>query len=395
MKHHFVMHVWKYVIGLVVVAIIVIGAVAVSHKKTAIAVSPSSGPEGTVVTVTYPKPSTPLPSPLTVKFFDAGAHGYVAMNNGAATYVTYDTKTGLSYTAPAAPAAGVAGDTKHVSYTAAVPAGICGLVIQSAQDVPAPPKTLTVALVGPDGKEVPGGEGWFDLKCDKYTLKIKIVSSKDPVLPDGADNATVTATLSVTGPAQFVNGQRVKPGAPKIILTTPLGLVMTHFTTSLGTLVPNPANVKTDLAGQVSVTISSSDAGIARVRAIAEGIGDAYVDVHFPPKITAVQQVFVQPQSPTNYQITTIPANPKDLTIDWKFIPGPGLSCGGMTGPLTGAGLVTNGFYHGPSKSYPDGCPEQWEFASKVQVTVTDKDHQSDTKTFGARDFEGKGPVKL
>src|SRR5205085_1387040 len=142
----------------------------------------------------------------------------------------------------------------------------------------------------------------------------------------------------------------------------------------LGTIVPNPANVKTDLAGDAVVTVSSMDAGIDKVQAQASGIGDAIVNVHFPPKIVGVTENFVQPVSPTNYQITTIPANPKDLTIDWVFIPAPGNTCGHMTGPLNGLGLSKNGFFHGPEKSYPDGCPEKWEHASEIKVTVTDKD---------------------
>ena len=44
---------------------------------------------------------------------------------------------------------------------------------------------------------------------------------------------------------------------------------------------------------------------------------------------------------------------------------------------------------------YSNGCPEAWEHASQIQVTVTDKDGGSDTKTFSARDFEGQGFVNL
>ncbi len=380
-----------YVLGLVVVVILVIVALPAFHKANAFSVTPSSGPEGTTVTFTYPKTSTPPPAGSSLKFYDAGEHGYYAVNNGAATYVTYDSKTGLSYTAGAATAPA---DSTHLSYTATVPSGICGLVIQSAQAPAAPPKSLQVSLVGPDGKQV-AGTGTFDLICDKYTLNMTIKSSKDPVLPDGADQTTITANLTVRGPAQFVNGVKVKPSAPKIMLVSPLGLVMVHFNTSLGTIAPNPANVKTDLSGDAVVTLTSADAGIAKVQAVAQGIGDATLNVHFPPKITAVQENFVQPNSPTNYIISTIPQNGKDLTYDWTFIPAPGLSCGHLTGPASGLGESTNGFFHGPSSGFPDGCPEKWEFASKMEVTVTDKDGQSESKTFSARAFEGQGFVKL
>jgi len=221
-------------------------------------------------------------------------------------------------------------------------------------------------------------------------------ASKDPVLPDGADQSTVTATLWVHGPAQFINGQKIRAGQQKPMLDTPLGLVPVQFTTDLGILnPPSPAKVTTDLAGKASVTISSSDAGIASVRAIALSIGDAIQKVHFPPKIKAVKMDFVQPQSPTNYQMQTIPANAKDLTFDWTFIPAAGNNCGSLTGPANGKGLSKNGFFHGPSNSFPNGCPETWEMASQMKVTVTDKDGQSDTKTFGARAFEGQGFVPL
>lgn len=201
--------------------------------------------------------------------------------------------------------------------------------------------------------------------------------------------------MSVTGPAQFINGTRIKPGQPKIILTTPLGLVMVHFNNSLGVIAPSPANVKTDRAGDAMVTVSSMDAGIDKVQAQATGIGDAIINVHFPPTITGVAENFVQPNSPTNYQMTTVPANPKDLTFDWALIRPAGPACGNLTGPASGMGLSKNGFFHGPTKDFPDGCDEKYEMATQIRVTVTDKDGQSDAQTFSARAFEGQGVVKL
>lgn len=381
---------WIYLIGVVIIGT-GIAAVLILTKKAS-ALSPSTGPEGTEITFTYPKLASP-PSPVTAKFYDAGEHGFYAVNNGAATYVAYDPSKGLSYTAPAVE---VASDSKHSKYTTTVPSGICGLIIQSSQDQNPPPKVIEVSLQGPDGQTLKGAKpASFKLKCDKYTLSVKITAVPSTVLPDGADQSTVTAILSVKGPAQFINGVRVKPSDPKITIVTPLGLTMVHFNNSLGTIVPNPANVKTDLAGRAVVTVSSADAGIDKVQAIAQGIGDAIVNVHFKPKITHVLENFVQPDSPTNYQISTIPGNPKDLTFDWELIRPVGPACGNLTGPAQGLGEFKNGYYHGPSDGFPNGCSQAYETAMQIRVTVTDKDGQSNSKTFPARAFEGRGLTAL
>lgn len=387
---------WIFLIGVAVVGLGFAGYI-VSHKIPggSGAVSPSSGPEGTQVTLTYPS-NISLPDGAMLKFTDPGEHGYYPVKSGGGMYVSYDPTMGLTYKAT-----GTTGsdpkNQKNKTITGAIPQDVCGLVIVSSQDAAAPPKILNVEVVGPNGNSIPGmPTGKFSLICDKYTLNVKMTSSKDPVLPDGVDQSTITANLSVKGPAQYVNGVRIKPGGSKITLTTPLGLVMVNFNTNFGILnPPAPTNVKTDLNGDATVTISSPDAGIARVRATALGVGDTFVDVHFKPIITGVSEVFVQPSSPTNFQMTTIPANSKDLTFDWKFIPAPGNNCGHLTGAATGLGLSANGYYHGPSDGYPNGCPEDWEFASQMQVTVTDKDGQSDSKTFPLRSYEGQGVVKL
>lgn len=355
-------------------------------------IDPSSGKEGTVITVTYSNTPPPSSDPVTVSLHDAGEHGWHMVTGGAGTYVAYDSTTGLTYSAPAT----ASSNNNGTNYTATVPQGICGFIIQSEQAPPPPPKVLDVSLSGPDGKPIPGTyPAQFSLICDTYTLKARIMANPAKVLPDGVSQSTITANLSVTGPAQLVIGQKItKPGKP-IILVSPLGLVMVHFNTSLGTLAPNPANVKTDLGGNAVVTLTSADAGVAKVQAVASGIGDAIVNVNFEPRITAVQENFVQPNSPTNYQISTIPANPKDLTFDWAIIRPAGPACGNLTGPLSGLSLSKNGFFHGPTSAFPNGCDEKYEFATKIKVTVTDKDGQSDTKIFSARAFEGQGVVKL
>lgn len=384
----------KKLIGIGALLIVLGGGAAfvywrIQKSKTASLV-PSSGPEGTEVTLAYPKAIGFYPQQATMKFYDASEHGFYAVNNGAASYVAYDPTKGLSYSAQAT---AVATDQKRASYMAAVPQGICGLIIQSSQQPNPPAKVLQVSLVGPDGKEIPGMKpAKFKLKCDKYTLSIKVKTSKDPVLPDGQDQATISATLTVKGPAQFINGKRVGPTDPKIMIVSPLAFVMTHFDTNLGVLVPSPSNVKTDVSGTATVTLSSPDAGIATVRAIAQGIGDASVKVHFPPKIMGVSENFVQPNSPTNYQLVTTPANAKDLNFAWSMAPN---SCGYFTGAASGMGESKNGFYHGPTPGNSDGCAQAYEMGVQVTVTVTDKDNQSDTRTFSARGLEGQGLVNF
>lgn len=344
--------------------------------------SQSGTPEGRQISVPAAAGNAATPAGVvTATFYDAGPHGWHAVQSGGGTYMQYDGTTGLKYQSTA---------TKNASgnYTATVPDGMCGDVILPQGALPPTPKVIEVTIPGTAPFK-------FDLKCDVYNLKATIKANPDKLLADGIAASTVTANFSVTGPAKFINGQRIPHSQAPIIQTTPLGLMEVHFNTSLGTLAPNPANVKTNLNGDASVTVTSADAGIAKVIAQASGVGDAQINVHFMPKITAAKEDFVPPTSPTNYEVKTIPVDPKDLTIDWKFLPAPGADCGHMTGPLSGKGLVKNGFYHGPQDGYKNGCPEDWEHASKIQVTVTDKDGGSDTQTFSARDLEGQGFVKF
>lgn len=385
--------VWSAVVLFLVVGGIVVGIKQKANKPSTTNPKAASGQSGTAeggqVAIPVSGNFTAPTGAITATFLDGGPHGWHAVQSGGGTYIQYDGTTGLTYTSPA---------TKDASggYTAVVPDDICGDVILPQGATPPAPKKIQVTLAGSDGQPLAGTSPiTFDLKCDIYKLSATIKSSKDPVLPDGADSSVVTANFSVTGPAKFINAQRIPKGQTPIIITTPLGLMEVHFNTSLGVLAPNPSNVKTDLKGDASVSVSSADAGIAKVMAQASGVGDAQINVNFLPKITAVKQDFVEPVSPTNYEIKTIPANPKDLTIDWKFLPAPGNNCGSMTGPLSGLGLVKNGFFHGPEYGFPNGCPEAWEQGSNVQVTVTDKDGGSDAKTFPARKFEGQGFVNL
>lgn len=391
-------HIWERLLHPAVI-IIVIGCLAVlvaigtiSSKKSGSSTTNSAEvEEGASVSVSVPK-DVSLPSPVTATFYDQGEHGFIAVQSGGGMYMTYDPATGLSYKAEATLAGS---DASGQKFTFNVPEGICGYVVKSDLEPNPPPKVVTVTLTGPDGKPIPGAPTEsLAIKCDTYTLSVKTVVSKDPVLPDGADQSKITATLTVTGPAQWINGTRIKPGGQKIILTTPLGLVFVNFTTDLGVLAPNPSKLKTALDGTASVTITSKDAGIASVRAAALAVGDAKEQIHFKPKITAVKMNFVQPVSPTNYELKTIPANAKDIDFTWG-ITFAGPPCGSMTGALAGKNLTKNGYYHGPAGTRTEGCQEENEKASKITVTVTDKDGQTDSKTFGARAYEGQGFVNL
>src|ERR1043166_6627383 len=256
-------HLWKKLLY-PAVAIIAVGAIAYVVSvgwHTGASAPKAEGSEGATVSVPLPQGTSPR-APLTASFVDPGEHGFVSVKSGGGIYMTYDPKTNLEYKSTASVDAGGV----HVT----IPDGICGYIVKSNLEPNPPPKYVNVTVKDADGNIVPGMEKVsVAVKCDTYTLAVKINTSKDPVLPDGADQATVTANLSVTGPAQYVNGQKVKPGAPKVTLTTPLGLIDVEFTTDLGTLnPPSPAKVRTDLSGNASVTITSTDAGIASVRAI-------------------------------------------------------------------------------------------------------------------------------
>ncbi len=388
-------HLWQkllYPAATIVVIGIVAYVVATSGKGKPVDTAPlpsAQAPQGGSVTISVPK-DTVLPKNISATFFDAGEHGFIAIKSGGGVYMTYDPTTDLSYKATAR----VETTPSDQRVTVDVPDGVCGYIVKSDLEPNPKPKIVTLSLIGSDGKPIPGTETPVAIKCDTYTLSVKTRSTKDPVLPDGADQSKITATLSVTGPAQYVNGQKVKPGSQKITVTTPLGLIYVNFTTDLGVLAPSPSKLKTDLAGEASVTITSVDAGIASVRAAALSVGDAKEQIHFKPKIVAVKMDFVEPNSPTNYELKTIPANPADLDLAWRFVYA-GPPCGKLTGILQAKGITKNSFYHGPAKGFPDGCPVPNEQASRVVVVVTDKDGQSDTKTFGARAYEGQGFVNL
>src|SRR5579864_7456834 len=223
----------KLAFWIVGVAVVVVGAAAYFGVRHTPPASPGpSGAEGSTLSVSTPA-GTSVKGPVTATFYDAGPHGWHPVSGGAAIYMAYDATSGLSYNAAATPNA-------DGRYTVTVPTDMCGYIIQSSQEASAGPKVLKVTLKDADGNVIAGASpSTYNLTCDKYTLNVTIKASKDPVLPDGADQSVVTANLSVTGPAQFINGTRIKPGQPKPTLTTPLGLVMVHFNSSLGSIVPS------------------------------------------------------------------------------------------------------------------------------------------------------------
>lgn len=382
--------VWTAVAFFIIVGGVVVGLNMNKSKTPSIntntnsATEQSGTPEGGQVSVAV-SANAQVVEPVTATFTDAGPHGWHAVQQGGGSFMQYDGTTGLKY--PATVIVNTSG------YIVTVPDDICGDIILPQGATLPEPKVVDLTIFGSDGKPVAVSK--MDLKCDIYRLKATIKANPDKLLADGKDVSTVTANFSVTGPAKFINAKRIPHGTPPIMITTPLGLMGVHFNTSLGVIAPNPANVKTDLNGDATVTVTSTDAGIAKVMAQASGVGDAQVNVHFMPKITAVKQDFVEPVSPTNYEITTIPKDSKQLDIHWELIlPNP--PCGKLTGVADGKGLVKNGYYHGPADGYKDGCdPTNYESAVKVKVIVKDKDGGTDTKTFGARAFEGQGFVKL
>ena len=185
----------KFVWWIVGVAVVVIGAAAYfGVRHTPPASSGPSGAEGSVLDVSVPA-GTSVKGPVTATFYDAGPHGWHPVSGGAAIYMAYDSTTGLSYNAP------VEQIGEGASYVVTVPTDMCGYIIQSNLEAPAGPKVLKVTLKDADGKIIEGASpSTYNLTCDKYTLKVTIKSSKDPVLPDGADQSVVTATwISASG----------------------------------------------------------------------------------------------------------------------------------------------------------------------------------------------------
>jgi hypothetical protein len=170
----------KY-LWIVGVAVVVIGAAAYFGVRHTPPASPGpSGTEASMLDVSVPAGTT-VKGPVTATFTDLGPHGWHPVSGGAAIYMAYDATTGLSYTAPATPSA----DGK--SYTVKAPADACGYIIQSNLEASAGPKVLKVTLRDADGNAITGATPTaYNLVCDKYTLKVTIKSSKDPVLPDGA-----------------------------------------------------------------------------------------------------------------------------------------------------------------------------------------------------------------
>jgi hypothetical protein len=268
-------------------------------KAKGVSVDPKSGPEGTAITITYPTPLPGYPLPKRALLRDPGVHGWVIMH-GAGDWVQWDPRRNALYSAPAH-GAGKSADRN--TYKALVPYGICGIVIKAKQatvtklptgviqsgitPVPSgaypshdkPVKTLEVWL---DGQK--GAHGKFGLMCDKYTLNVKAKADPTTVIVPPAGSSTVTATVTVKGPAQFLNGKPWPKNKKRPELTTPIFNVDVWYHTTFGTLAPNPAIVRTARDGTANATVSSGAPGVAVVQAVAPGLGDAAATVTFKKK---------------------------------------------------------------------------------------------------------------
>jgi hypothetical protein len=173
---------WTAIVLFLVVGGIVVGMKRVPkkpQKNSNTSAAQSGTPEGGQVTIPAPSTGAMPTGAVTATFYDAGAHGWHAVQSGGGNYMQYDGTTGLKYTATA---------TKDASgsYSATVPDDICGDVILP-QGAPAPaPKVIEVTLTGSDGKPLPGTTPTkFDLKCDVYTLAATIKANPDKLLADG------------------------------------------------------------------------------------------------------------------------------------------------------------------------------------------------------------------
>src|SRR5437016_496629 len=92
--------VWTAVALFLVVGGIVVG---LNHKTSKPSLNPpastsqSGTPEGGQVSVPVASNSTLPAGPVSATFYDAGAHGWHAVQSGGATFIQYDGTTGLKY----------------------------------------------------------------------------------------------------------------------------------------------------------------------------------------------------------------------------------------------------------------------------------------------------------
>ena len=253
----------------------------------------------------------------------------------------YDPSTRIHYaTCP------IPGSSASHSFKVAVPQVICEQAHQATQTTE--PKngkannsrTLSVSLRGDRGTGLSAPKlkaASFKLTCKKAALLVYAdPPTVDPVTPDGV----ATSTISVHAYSVAINGSNV-------IVLPAAGLVAT-YETDLGTLTAAGGQSgqlvqdTTNAAGTATVTIDSSDAGIANITpllpdrvsvgAFASALKDITnpqpstkplpkqyvpIPVHFPPKLTPNDVVFTQATFSSTFTETPV-APSKGLSYKWK-----------------------------------------------------------------------------
>jgi hypothetical protein len=272
-----------------------------------VSVSPKSGPEGTTVTIIYPKALVAYPSQQQALIYDPGVHGWY-IGHKAGIYVAYDPHVGSKYfvRATAVPLG------KKNAYKATIPPGVCGIIITSTQGAVSRvaagavqgsplavgqrytkyPLNSPTTIKPPSGKTVEislngesGTPAKFSLKCDKYTFSIKAKPKKKEV--DVPGPGFVITTLKVKGPAQVVVGAKLtKPTKPLLQAPVAFEDVRFEILNNFGALAPGPTpTVATDVNGEALVTVTAPQPGASIVRALAFGFGDARTTVTFKAKV--------------------------------------------------------------------------------------------------------------
>src|ERR1700687_3336016 len=95
----------KGIVWIAVVLFLVVGGIVVgmknkihrAYKNTTASSSQTGTPEGGQVSLPVPSNFSAPTGPVTATFYDAGAHGWHAVQSGGGTYMQYDGTTGQKY----------------------------------------------------------------------------------------------------------------------------------------------------------------------------------------------------------------------------------------------------------------------------------------------------------